>query len=179
MSEQEFRKFDSADKYRQAGVRLTKDAETRDGAHGPMVRLTATSESRKEQHSTLWLEINVGDWHAEAARFLLKGDILHLVEGKPCLRRYGDDNEKWSFVVDRAELTIGGALFNELKDRGFVPGAKGAKPAPGKAGGKKPAVATKPAAKGKVAQKVSPKKPVPVEIPDDEDLEIEEDSEDE
>ncbi len=170
MADKEFKSYDSSDKYRCNGVRLAKDAESRDGDHGKMVRLTFVSTSRKDAHSDLWVECNVADFQAEAASFLLKGDILHEVEGKPCLRRYGDDNEKFSFVVDRASIVIPLALFAELKERGFVP--NGGKPAakPAKKGAKpavKPAVkpATKPAAKKKVV----------VEIPDDDEVEIEED----
>ncbi len=174
MGDGEFKKYDSADKYRQAGVRLTADASTREGEHGKMVRLSFTSESRKEQHKTLWVECNVCDFNAEAASFLLKGDILMLVEGKPCLREYEKDGEtRQQFVVDRAEVVIGGALFNELKERGFTPGQKsGAKPAAKK--GAKPAVkpAGKPAAK---ATKPAAKKPAPISIPDDDDVEIEDD----
>ncbi len=170
----DYKKYDSASKYRQAGVRLTADASTREGEHGKMVRLSFTDESRKEQYETLWVECNVCDYNSEAASFLLKGDILHLVEGKPALRTYEKDGEKrWSFVVDRAELSIGGSLMNELKERGFVPGAKatkGAKPAAKKPAGKP---AAKPAAKP--AGKPAAKKPAPIEIPEDDDVEIEDD----
>lgn len=176
MGEKEYKKYDSADKYRMAGVRLAKDAESRDGDHGKMVRLTFVSTSRKEAHSDLWVEANVGDFQAELASFLKKGDILFEVEGKPCLRRYGDDNEKFSFVVDRCSLVIPPDLFAELKERGWEPGAgkptKGAKTS-------KPAA--KPAAKtaAKPAGKPTKKKPEPIEIPDDDDdIEIEDDDSD-
>jgi hypothetical protein len=160
----EYKKYDTQDKLRIAGARLAKDAESRDGTHGKMVRLTVVSTSRKDQHSDLWLEINVGDFHAEAASHLLKGDTVHLIEGKPCLRRYGDENEKWSLVLDRAEVIIPLDLQKELKERGWVPGeskANGAKAA-------KPAAKTaKPAAKP--VGKPAAKKPTPVEIPDEDD----------
>ena len=163
-----YKRYDSASKYRQCGVRLAKDAESRDGEHGKMTRLTFTDDSRKEAHSTLWVEANVCDFQSELASFLLKGDILHLVEGKPCLRLYTDKEgvEKFSFVCDRAEIATGIELFNACKERGFVPGVKG---------GSKPAA--KPAAKpvgkpAKAAVKPAAKKPAPIEISDDEDLEI-------
>ncbi len=167
MGDQEYKKFDSADKYRCSGVRLAKDAESRDGEHGKMVRLTFASESRKEQHSPLWVEANIADFHSEAASFLLKGDVLHEVEGKPCLRRYGDDNEKFSFVIDRCSIVIPIPLFSVLKDRGFAPGKSSKKPAPT---GKRPAPAIKP------KQPASKKQ---VQIPDDpdDDMEIEDDEE--
>lgn len=169
--EKEFKKYDTQDKLRICGARLAKDAESRDGEHGKMVRLTVVSTSRKPAHSDLWLEVNVGDFHAEAASFLKKNDTVHFIEGKPCLRRYGDNNEKFSLVVDRAEVIIPLDLQKELKDRGWIPGSSS------KAGGKAPAKkagATKPSAKP------AAKKPVPVEISDEDededngDTEIEE-----
>lgn len=167
--EKEFKKYDTQDKLRICGARLAKDAESRDGEHGKMVRLTVVSTSRKPAHSDLWLEVNVGDFHAEASSFLKKNDTVHCIEGKPCLRRYGDDNEKFSIVVDRAEVIIPLDLQKELKDRGWIPGSSS------KAGGKTAAPAKKGAAP---AKKPAPKKPAPVEIPDEDepedDTEIEE-----
>lgn len=165
----EYRKYDTQDRLRIAGARLAKDPESRDGEHGKMVRLTVVSTSRKEAHSDLWLEVNVGDFHAEAASFLVKGDTVHLIEGKPCLRRYGDDNEKFSLVVDRAEVIIPLDLQATLKERGWVPGAKTS----GKAAGK-------PAGKAKPASKpAAPKKKVEVVEVEDDDDEVEIEDEDE
>lgn len=168
----EFKKFDSLDTYLLRGARLAKDAEVREGEHGLMVRLTFASESRNEAHDTLWIEANVGDFNAQIASFLKKGDILHAVEGKPCLRRFGDNNEKFSFVVNRCTIAVPIELFATLKERGFTPGQKG--------GGAKKSTPT-PSKKPAPAKKPAPsKKPTPIEIPDDpdDDLEIE-DSDDE
>ncbi len=163
-----FRKFDSQDKYRICGARLTKDSEVRDGEHGKMVRLTFASESRKEAHSTLWCEANVSDWNSEMASFLRKGDVVLCIEGKPALRLWGDDNAKFSFCVERAEVAILPDMFATLKERGWTPGVKStAKPAT-KSLARPAAKAAKPVAK--------PKKPVPIAIDDDE-TEIDEDDE--
>ncbi len=170
----EYKKRDSSDRYEMCGARLTKDAEARDTEYGKMVRLSFASESRREAHTTLWVEANVQKFQTEIAAFLRKGDILHQVRGKPALRMWGDNNDKFSFICDNAELVIPHALFVELKERGFEPGAKaeapklvtGKKAAP--VTGKKPAPATKPPVK---------KAPPPVDIPDDDDLDIEDDDE--
>ena len=160
MAEKTYKKYDSQDRYQIAGARLTADPVVNEGIHGKMVRLSAVSTSRNEKHSDLWLEINVGDFHAEACAHLKKNDVLHLISGKPCLRMYGDDNEKFSFVINRAEVIIPLALQKELKDeRGWVPGESGSK-ANGKATDKKKTTA-------KPAAKPAAKKVVPVEIPDD------------
>lgn len=159
----EYKKYDTNDKVRFAGARLAKDAESRDGEHGKMVRLTVVSTSRKEAHSDLWLEVNVGDFHAEAASFLKKNDTVHLIEGKLCLRKYGDDNEKFSIVVDRADVIIPLDLQAELKERGWVPGEK-SKAAGGKKSDKK--TDKKPASK---TEKTTKKAPEPIEIDEDED----------
>jgi single-stranded DNA-binding protein len=166
----EYKKRDTSDKYEMCGARLTKDAEARDTEYGKMVRLSFASESRREAHTTLWVEANVQKFQTEIAAFLKKGDILHQVRGKPALRIWGDNNDKFSFICDNAELVIPHALFVELKARGFEPGAKtepapvaGKKSAP--VAGKKPAPATKPVKKA----------PPPIEIPDDDELDIEDD----
>lgn len=140
MADQEYKNYDSNDRFKQCGVRLTKDAEVRDGANGKMVRLTFVSTSRnkgKNGIDDLWVEANVNDFQAEAASFLKEKDVLHEVDGKPYLRRFGENNERIAFCLERAQLVIPLELFAKLKDRGFKPGQKSdAKPA-GKKSGRK------------------------------------------
>jgi len=162
MADKEYKKYDTNCYLDFQGARLCKDPEVREGDYGKMVRLTLVATSRKDNYSDLWIEVNVSDFHAEAASFLLKGDTVHNVRGRACLRLFGDDNEKFSLVCDRAEIAIPIELFGELKERGFEPGASKSKK-----GGK---ADKKPAAKGKPAGKVKPaKKPEPIEIDDDDD----------
>lgn len=169
--EKTYRKYDTNDKVRFAGARLAKDAESRDGEHGPMVRLTTVSTSRKDAHEDLWLEVNVGDFHAVAASYLKKGDVVHLIEGKLCLRKYGDDKEKFSIVIDRADVIIPLELQAELKERGWVPGEKTI------AGGEAPKKGKKSDKGGKTDKKPAAKKPAPIEIEDDEEEEDEDEDE--
>lgn len=122
----EFKKYDSEDNYECLGVRLAKDAEVRDGANDTqMVRLTFVSTSRNEADSDLWVEANVADRQADLAAFLKKGDILHQVKGKPCIRKYGTP-EKTAFSIRRASLVVPLDMFKVLKERGWTPGAKAA-----------------------------------------------------
>lgn len=158
MAKEEFRRFDSLDRYEIHSARLTKDAEVRDGEHGQMVRVTFVSTCRSERYENLWVEANVQDFQCDIAAYMKKGDVLG-VRGKPGLRRYGDDNEKISFEIIRAELMIPASLFSELKERGWEPGAGKDKPA--KKGGKLPP-------KGKKAPPAKTKRTV-VDVDDDED----------
>jgi single-stranded DNA-binding protein len=140
MSE-ERRKFDSDDVYINYSARLTKDPEVytgdkkdRDGKPlPPLVRLTFTSDSRREGTETLWVEAKVRDWDACIATWLEKGDQLP-IEGKPTLEAYTnkDGVKKTTFKLDGAKLHINVPLLMTLKERGFTPGAvKGAgKPKP-------------------------------------------------
>lgn len=176
--EKEYKKYDSTCYVTFHNARLAKDAEVRDGEHGKMVRITTVATSRHDKFSDLWLEVNVGSFNANAAAYLEKGDVLSFT-GRLALRRWGDDDEKFSIVVERAELFIPIELLAALKERGFDPSDSGGgdkkgkgKPA-GKSNGKKaPAKPDKKPAKG------GKKKPEPVEIPDDEDDEFEIDDED-
>lgn len=154
----EFKKYDSDCQVTFCGARLTKDAESRDGSHGKMVRLTVVATSRKESYSDLWLEVNVSDFHAELASFLKKGDTLHRITGQLCKRTYGDDNEKVSIVLDRAATILPIELMMECKERGWVPGATSAAPKAGKPAKGKPE---------KVKAKV--KKADPIDIPDEDE----------
>lgn len=139
---EDFKKFDSPDRYSFPGARLAKDPHVYEGTgDNPLVTLTFVSGSRNEADSDLWVEAKVNDRNADLATFLRKGDILHDVTGKPCLRRYGDSNEKFSFQLRRAEIVVPYALFPELKSRGWVPGAKSTKAAP--ASNRKPRPAQK------------------------------------
>ncbi len=167
---EDFKKRDSNDSYQMLGARLTKDAETRDGDFGKLVRLTFASESKREANSTLWIEATVCDFHAELASHLKKGDILHSIRGKPTLRHWGDDNAKMSFGLDRAEVIPPIELFSELKTRGWTPGVKSTTKPAAKSLARPAAKAVKPVAKAK--------KPVPIAIDDDdEDTDINEDDE--
>lgn len=149
----DYKKYDSQDNYNIHNARLTKDATVNEGTKGPMVRLTFVSTSRNDRHSDLWVEATVNDFQASMATYLKKGDVIG-VSGKPALRRYGDNDEKISFEIVRADIHPSIPLFQALKERGFEPGAK---PGAKKTGAKK--TTTKPA------------KTV-VEIPDDDDSDI-------
>lgn len=151
MGKEEYKRFDSQDRYEVHNAKLTKDAESRDGEHGKMVRVTFVSTCRSERYENLWVEANVQDFQAGIAEYLKKGDVIG-VRGKPGLRRYGDDNEKISFELLRAELMIPPSLFAELKERGWEPGEGGEKKS--KKGGKTPAKGGgKTPAKGKPAKR--------------------------
>jgi len=143
----EYKKYDSEIRVEYIGARLTKDAEVRDGANGKMVRLTVVATSKAESDSDLWLEVNVQDSQAELAAHLKKGDTLHKIEGFLTLRKYGENNEKFSINVRRARLSvpIGPVVtIGDLKERGFVPGAGGQA---AKKGGKTPPAKKPPAKK--------------------------------
>lgn len=136
MGDTEFKAYDSNDLYECCGARLAKDAEVRETANGRMVRLTFVSTSRRAGENgieDMWVEANVNDFQSDLAAHLKKGDVLHKIHGKPYLRKWGEDGTKISFCVERAQLVVPLDLFKALKERGFVPGAKGA------AAGKKPA----------------------------------------
>lgn len=145
----EFKSYDSQDRYSIHNARLTKDAEVRDGTKGPMVRLTFVSTCRGERHSDLWIEATVSDFNSAMAAHLKKGDVIGIA-GKPGLRRYGDDNEKFSFELLRADIYPSIPLIQALKERGFTPGQ---------------AATTKKAA----PKKATVAKKTVVEIPDDDD----------
>jgi single-stranded DNA-binding protein len=149
----EFKNYDSSDCYEIHNARLSADAKVITTEGGRMVKLTFASTCRNDRYETLWVEATVGDWQSGLAMHLKKGDTLG-VKGKPGLRRFGDDNDKISFELIRAEIMVPPALFVELKERGFTPGADGA------------------AKKGKpVAKKGKPAsvKRTVVEVPDDDD----------
>lgn len=157
----EYKKYDSDDTYVQHNARLTHDATVTSVGEGrKLVKVKFTSEAKgqtkdgDDRYETIWVEAIVGDYDADKAAYLKKGDVLS-VEGKPALRLWGDDNDKISFELIRARLHLPVSLFQELKERGFDPTGKG--------GGKGKA-------KGKAAAKGKPGKRKPiVEIPDDED----------
>lgn len=145
--ETDYKKYDSASKYECCGVRLAKDAEVRETANGRMVRLTFVDSSRRAGDNgieDMWVEANVNDFQSDAAAHMKKGDVLHKVDGKPYLRKWGENESKVSFCLERAQLVIPLDLFAPLKERGFVPGAKTS------AAAKKPA-AKKPATRAPIA----------------------------
>jgi hypothetical protein len=118
--------YDTDDRWMSYNVRLTKDAEvfpSKDPEKPPMVRLTFVSESRQAADSAMWIEANPTDRQADLCGFLRKGDNFP-IDGKLCLRRYGDNNEKFALNLRRAECHINYDLLMKLKERGFVPGAR-------------------------------------------------------
>src|SRR5689334_6537217 len=126
---EEYKKYDSQHGYNIHNARLAKDADVKPGNKGPMVRLTFVATSRSDRHSDMWWEATVSDFNAPMAAHLKKGDTLG-IEGFPALRRYGDDNEKFSLELLRAEIFPNIDLIKKLKERGFTPGQKTAeKPA--------------------------------------------------
>lgn len=122
MSE-EYKKFDSQAGTWVQNARMAKDAQVIEGGEKPMVKLTFVLTSRSDRHSDLWVEATVQDRQASLASYIKKGDVLG-VNGFPALRRWGDDNEKFSFELGRAEIFPSIDLFMELKERGFEPGAE-------------------------------------------------------
>lgn len=154
----EFKLYDSSDKYRMRGVRLAKDPRVNDGEYGKQTSLTFVSTSRKEKHKEMWWTANVHDFQADIAAFLLKGDVLHEIEGKPVNRPWQDKdgNDRDSFELERAEIVIPAEMFAVLRERGWEPTTPNKKAGAGKAG---PA-----AKKGAVGGKKNPpqgkKKPV-------------------
>jgi len=166
----DYKKYDSDDVYTQYNARLTHDASVTKLADGrKLVKIKFTSEAKgqdkdgNDRYETIWVEAIVGDYDADKASYLKKGDVLG-VDGKPALRLWGDDNDKISFELIRARLHLPVSLFQELKERGFDPSGKG--------GGKK----GKPA-KGK-SKPAGKRKPI-VEIPDDDDDAGDEDGDEE
>lgn len=152
----DFKKFDSDDIYIHHNARLTHDADVKEFDGRKMVKVKFVSETKgqtkdgDDRYESLWCEAIVGDYDADKAAYLKKGDVLS-IEGKPALRLWGDDNDKISFELIRARLHLPVALFVELKERGFDPSGKGkGKPAKGK---------SKPASK---------RKPI-IDIPDDDE----------
>lgn len=144
MSDKEFKKYDSDDVYVQHNARLTSDPDVKEYDGKKFVKIKFTSETRgenkdgTERYETVWVEALVSDYDSEMAAMLKKGDVL-TVEGKPGLRRWGDDNDMISFELIRARLHTPISLKAELKERGFSPGKS--KPTKGKpAKGKKKVV---------------------------------------
>lgn len=165
MGNDNYRKYDSDDNYTQHNARLTHDASvTKLGDGRKLVKVKFTSECKgqtkdgDDRYETIWVEAIVGDFDADKASYLKKGDVLS-VEGKPALRMWGDDGDKVSFELVRSRLHLPVSLFQELKERGFDPTGKG--------GGNKGKKAVKPT-KGK--KKI-------VEIPDDDEEDSDEDIE--
>lgn len=161
----EYKKFDSQDKYEIHHARLSKDATSIPTEKGSMVKVSFASECRSDRYETLWVEATVQDFQADAAAYLKKSDVVG-VRGKPGFRTYTDSQgeTKYAFELIRAELMIPPSLLKELKERGWVPGQKAE---PGKKGGAKKAPAGK---------KAPPPKKV-VEIPEDDEDETSDDEE--
>ena len=143
---QEYKKYDSQDRYEIHNARLAKDPKVWEGEKGKLVTLTFVSTSRSEKSLDLWVDAKVGGFNADLASYLKKDDVLG-IRGKPSMEAWEDKdgNERTSFTLFNAEIMTPISLFQELKERGFVPGgggksapnAKGKKAAGG--GGKKPA----------------------------------------
>src|SRR5690606_6463434 len=120
-----------------------KEPQIIEGGEKPLVKLTFVCTSRSDRHDDLWVAVAVSDRQADHASHLEKGDTLGFA-GFPAIRRWGDDDEKVSFEVVRAELFPSIELIMALKERGWEPGA-GAIKGKGKKGGKKTAKGKKPA----------------------------------
>jgi len=125
MSE-EYKKYDSQAGSWVQNARLAKDAQVIEGGEKPLVKLTFVLTSRSDRHSDMWVEAAVQDRQSSLAAYLKKGDELG-VAGFPALRRWGDNDEKFSIEWVRAEIFPSIELFSELKERGFEPGAQPAK----------------------------------------------------
>jgi hypothetical protein len=137
----EYRKFDSDDKFTIFNARLAKDAEVftgSDPSKPPLVRITFVSTSRLEKAKDLWVEAKLRDYDSNLGAHLKKNDIVS-VEGKPVLEGYGEN--KTSFKLVNAQIHVTVDLLMKCKERGFTPGAKGATPA------KAPPPVRKPAAR--------------------------------
>lgn len=150
MDKKDYKKYDSQATFIVHNARLTEDATVLEGGDEPMVKLKFVCTSRSDRHSDMWVEVTVGRGQSGLARYLKKGDTLG-VQGFPALRRWGENNDKISFEIVRAEIMPRPELIGELKERGFEPGA-------GNGGGKKPA-------KAKPARKV--REPEPEDLDDD------------
>jgi hypothetical protein len=134
----EYRKYDTTAGYEAHNIRLTKDADVKDGANGQMVSITFVDSSRNDRDVDMWIEAQVSDFQAALGACLKKGDVLG-VRGKLVMQKYGEP-EKVALKLRRAELYVPIDLFMACKERGFEPGA-----APSSGAG---AGAGKPAAKG-------------------------------
>lgn len=144
MSDDNFKKYDSNDSYTAHFARLTKDADIKAFDDREIVRITFVSSSRKDAHADMWIDATATDFQADLVKHLKKGDVVSIT-GKLTMRKYGENQEKVSFGIDRADIIVPPSLFAELKARGFTPGAgkKGATkaaPPPKKTGPTKRAV---------------------------------------
>ncbi len=156
----EFKKYDSQTTFIGHNMRLTKDADVKEGQKGKMVSLTVVSTSRNDKDSDMWIEVLVSDFHAELAAHLIKGDTIG-VQGFMVLQKYGDP-ERVALKLRQAQVYTSVDLFVAAKERGFTPGGSTSAPkgAPAKAG-------AKPVAK-KAAMKPAGRKTVDLDEGDDE-----------
>lgn len=118
----EYKKFDTHDIFTIHNARLAKDATVIEGGEKPMVKLTFVVTSRSDRHSDMWVEATVQDRNSDLASHFKKGDIVGLT-GKLALRKWGDNNEKQSVELLRAEVHPTAELFAAAKERGWTPGA--------------------------------------------------------
>jgi hypothetical protein len=119
---EEFKRFDSHAQFSMHNARLAKEPQIIKAGDGEMVKLQVVCTSRNDRHSDLWVEVTVRDGNGDLAKFLQKGDNFGF-SGFPALRKWGDNNDKISFEVLRAELFCSIDLFGKLKERGWAPGA--------------------------------------------------------
>lgn len=138
----DYKKYDSQALFIMWNARLAKEPQVVDAGEKELVKLTVVCTSRSDRHSDLWVELTVQDRQADLAKCLEKGDTFGF-QGFPALRRWGDNDEKISFEVNRAELFTSIDLFVQLKERGFEPAAKGNAKGGKKAPAKKPAKSNK------------------------------------
>ena len=125
----EFKKYDSDDVYINYSARLTKDPEVRVVGNKELVRLTFVSTSRAEGDEDMWIEATPQDSQMEIAKFLRHKDVLP-IEGKPTLRKYGENKEKHAYNLRRTKLHINVELLMRCKERGYVPVKEGDTPRP-------------------------------------------------
>lgn len=125
MADKEYKSYDTQDQLTIHNARLAKDAQVIEGGEKPLVKLTFVITSRSDRHSDMWVEATVQDRNSDLASFFKKGDLVGLT-GKLALRKWGDNNEKFSIELIRAEIHPTPELFAAAKERGWTPGAASA-----------------------------------------------------
>lgn len=106
-------------------ARLTKDPEVVQFGDGELVKLTSVMTSRKEGNAEVWYTIVPRKFDVGKSKYLKKGDTVS-VQGFPTAREWTnkEGQTKLSHSIDQAEIIISPNMIGELKERGWVPGAK-------------------------------------------------------
>lgn len=179
--DKEFKRYDSPFFGEYHAARVATDPTCVPSSEGkPMVRFKVVADSRNERFEPLWVEVNVGQFNANAASWLQKGDKVASMRGRIAQRLWGDDNENVTISLEFTELYLDGELIAELKDRGFDPQGEPNWTDDGDKKGKKKGKGGKD--DKKKSGKPDPKKKQRAEIPpddEDEDEGEDDDSEDE